>query len=321
MPLDPDAQALLDAMIKAGRPQFEALGPVKARQQMRDMRAALKQPVPEVAEVRDIAVPSKAGAIPVRLYRGTTASGTTQPLLVFFHGGGWVFGDIETHDNLCRALANSGACTVISVDYRLAPEHKFPAAVDDCFAVVTWAHANAAALGVDATRIAVGGDSAGGNLAAVVAMRAQQAGSPRISMQILFYPVTDLAMDTASYAQQGKDYNLTATAMRWFRDLYLNNEAEFTDWRVSPLKAKDLAKLPPTYLAIGGCDPLHDEAVAFAKALDRAGVPVTLREYPGQMHGFASMSGFLRSADEVIAETGAMLRTAWGSLSAGRRSD
>ena len=289
MPLDPDAQVLLDAMLKAGRPQFEELGPVKARQQMREIRAALKQEVPQVAEVRDVSVPSKAGAVPTRLYRGATAAGTAQPLLVFFHGGGWVFGDIETHDNLCRALANSAVCTVISVDYRLAPEHKFPAAVDDCFAVVTWAHANASTLGIDPARIAVGGDSAGGNLAAVVAMLAQQVGSPRISLQALFYPVTDLAMDTVSYAQQGKDYNLTEAAMRWFRDLYLSSEADIADWRVSPLRARDLAKLPPAYIAIAGCDPLHDDGVAFAKALERAGVSDTLKDYPGQMHGFASM--------------------------------
>ena len=183
-------------MIKANRPAFETLTPVQARQQMRDIRAALKQPVP-------------AGRGSARSFRGRSATarfrcgsiaagpkpGDAQPALVYFHGGGWVFGDIETHDNLCRALANSAACTVLSVDYRLAPEHKFPAAVDDCWAVLLWAHANATALAIDPARIAVGGDSAGGNLATVVAMMARQKGAPRIVLQVLLYPTVDLADD------------------------------------------------------------------------------------------------------------------------------
>ena len=197
MPLDPDAQLLLDAMIKANRPAFETLTPTQARQQMRDIRAALKQPVPPVAEVRDLTASGPHGAIPLRLYRGSAArTGDMQPALIFFHGGGWVFGDIETHDNLCRALANSAACTVISVDYRLAPEHKFPAAVDDCWAAFEWVNANAATLAIDTTRMAVGGDSAGGNLAAVVAMMAQQRGAPHVVHQVLLYPTVDLAMQS-----------------------------------------------------------------------------------------------------------------------------
>jgi acetyl esterase len=312
MPLDPDAQLLLDAMIKASRPAFETLTPVQARQQMRDIRAALKQPVPAVAEVRNLSVAGPDGAIPVRLYRGKAVKlGEAQPALIYFHGGGWVFGDIETHDNLCRALANSAACTVLSVDYRLAPEHKFPAAIEDCWAVLLWAHANAAALAIDPARIAVGGDSAGGNLATVVAIMARQKGAPRVVFQVLLYPTVNLAMTTESYTQQGTDYNLTAAAMRWFRDLYLNNSGEITDWRASPLLATNIAKLPPAYVAVAGCDPLHDEGVAFARLLERNKVPVTLRIFPGQMHGFASMAGFLRAADEVIAESGAVLKQAW----------
>ena len=244
-----------------------------------------------------------------RLYRGSAARpGDMQPALLFFHGGGWVFGDIETHDNLCRALANSAACTVISVDYRLAPEHKFPAAVDDCWAAFEWVNANAAALAIDPTRMAVGGDSAGGNLAAVVAMMAQQRGAPHVVHQVLLYPTVDLAMQSESYRRNGTDYNLTAAAMRWFRDHYLNSPDEIADWRVSPILAKHIANLPPAFVAVAGCDPLHDEGVAFAKLLERNGVPVTLRSFPGQMHGFASMSGFLRAADEVIADIGRTLQ-------------
>lgn len=312
MPLDPEAQVLLDAMIKANRPAFDTLTPQQARQQMRDIRAALKQPVPAVAEVRDLTANGPHGAIPLRLYRNSVArAGELQPALIFFHGGGWVFGDIETHDNLCRALANSGACAVVSVDYRLAPEHKFPAAVDDCWAALLWAEANAATLSLDKSRFAVGGDSAGGNLATVVAMLAQQRGTPRLVGQIMLYPTVDLQMKTKSYEEQGKDYNLTAASMRWFRDLYLNSPAEISDWRASPIVAKDVSKLPPAFIAVAGCDPLHDEGVAFAGLLQRNGVAVTLREFPGQMHGFASMSGFLRAADQVISDVGATLKQAW----------
>ena len=312
MPLDPDAQILLDAMIKANRPAFETLTPPQARQQMREVRALLKQPVPDVAEVRDLAATGPHGDIPMRLYRAKEAkSGDMQPALVFFHGGGWVFGDIETHDNLCRALANSADCTVLSVDYRLAPERKFPVAADDCWAAFTWTHANAARLSIDPARLAVGGDSAGGNLAAVVAMLAQRAGAPRIACQILLYPVADLAMNTDSYKQLGTGYNLTAGAMMWFRDLYLNNANEIADWRASPILATNIAGLPPTYVAVAGCDPLHDEGVAFAKLLEGNNVSVTLRNFPGQMHGFASMSGFLKAADEVIADVGTALKNRW----------
>jgi acetyl esterase len=314
MPLDPDAQILLDAMIKANRPAFETLTAVQARQQMREIRALLKQSVPDVAEVRDLKATGPHGDIPVRLYRAKAAKpGDAQPALVFFHGGGWVFGDIETHDNLCRSLANSGDCTVLSIDYRLAPEHKFPVAADDCWAAFIWAHANAAKLAVDPARLAVGGDSAGGNLAAVVCMLAQRGGGPRIRCQILLYPTVDLAMNTDSFKQLGTGYNLTAAAMEWFRGLYLNNASEVTDWRASPLLATNIAGLPPAYITVAGCDPLHDEGVAFAKLLERNGVPVTFRDFPGQMHGFASMSGFLKASDEVIADVGAALKRSFAT--------
>lgn len=314
MPLDPEAQILLDAMIKANRPAFETLTPVQARQQMKEVRALLKQPVPQVAEVRDLTVPAPHGDIPVRLYRAkAAAAGTAQPALVFFHGGGWVFGDLETHDNLCRGLANSGDCTVLAVDYRLAPEHKFPAAADDSWAAFTWAHANAAKLSIDPGKLAVGGDSAGGNLAAVVAMQAQQNGGPRIASQMLLYPVTDMTMKTESYKQLATGYNLTASVMAWFRDLYLRSPADISDWRASPILASNIAGLPPAYIAVAGCDPLHDEGVAFAKLLERHNVPVTLRDFSGQMHGFASMTGFLKAADEVVADVGAALKKSWAA--------
>jgi acetyl esterase len=314
MPLDPDAQVLFDAMIKANRPAFETLSPQQARQQMRDIRALLKQPVPAVAEVRDLNATGPHGDIPLRLYRGVAAkAGDRQPALLFFHGGGWVFGDLETHDNLCRALANSAGCAVISVDYRLAPEHKFPAAVDDCWAALQWTVRNADALSLDKARFAVAGDSAGGNLATVVALMARQNGGPQLAQQILLYPVTDLEMTSNSYRELGSSYNLTAASMRWFRNHYLGTSADISDWRASPILAKDVSKLPPTFIAVAGCDPLRDEGVAFGELLERNGVAVTLKKFPGQMHGFASMSGFLRAADEVIADIGATLKRAWSA--------
>jgi len=310
MPLDPDAQVILDAMIKAGRPAFETLTPVQARRQLHDMRAAMKQPQPMVAEVKNLSARGPDAAIPLRLYRPATVDGA-QPVLVYFHGGGWVIGDIETHDNLCRSLANAADCTVISVDYRLAPEHKFPAAVDDCRAATTWIADHAGDLAVDPHRLAVGGDSAGGNLATVVSRLAVATGGPGIVYQVLLYPTVDLSFAHDSFKRVGTGYNLTTATMRWFRDLYLRDLQDVADWRASPLRADDLSKLPPAFIATAGHDPLCDEGEAYAKLLESSGVPVTLRQFPGQMHGFATMSGLLQAADQVIAEIGAVLKRAW----------
>jgi acetyl esterase len=312
MKLDPDAQILLDAMIKAGRPAMETLTPTGARQFMRDIRAALKQAVPPVAEVRDLVADGPHGPIPLRLYRSRPAGQgpQPQPVVMFFHGGGWVIGDLETHDNLCRSIANVGDCAVVSVDYRLAPEHKFPAAVDDCWAATTWIAAQAGGLALDRGRMAVAGDSAGGNLATVVAMLAAQGNMP-VRCQVLLYPTVDLGFAHASFKRAGTGFNLTGAAMEWFRELYLNHAREVDDWRASPLRASDMARLPPAYIATAGCDPLCDEGESYAKALERARVPVTFRHFPGQMHGFASMSGFVKAADEVLADIGVALRQAW----------
>ena len=322
MQLDPDAQLLLDAMIKAGRPQFETLTPIAARQQMRDIRAALKQPQPAVAEVRELAADGPGGKIPLRLYRShALRSGEQQPVLVFFHGGGWVFGDLETHDNLCRSLANLADCTAVSVDYRLAPEHRFPAAIDDAFAATRWIAQHASALGLDPGRLAVGGDSAGGNLATVVSLMAAHQGAPKIVCQILLYPTTDLALTHDSYRRAGDRFNISTATMRWFRDLYLTAPGEIDDWRASPLRAEDVAKMPPAFIATAGCDPLCDEGEAYARLLERNKVPVTFRNFPGQMHGFASMSGFLRAADDVLGDVGAVLKQAWAADARGRTTE
>lgn len=315
MKLDPDAQALLDAAIRAGRPAVETLTPVAARKMMREIRTALKQPQPVVAEVRDISIPGPHGAIPARLYRSRAPkAGEAQPAMVYFHGGGWVFGDIETHDNLCRSLANVADCIVISVDYRLAPEHKFPKAFDDCWAAVKWAADNAASLSIDPERLAVGGDSAGGNLAAAVCQMAVRENAPQLTYQVLFYPTVDLSLSHDSFKRAGTGFNLTFAAMAWFRDLYLNDKQEIDDWRASPLRAEDLKGVPPAYVTTAGCDPLCDEGDAYARLLEQHGVTVKYRHFPGQMHGFAAMSGFVAAADQVLADVGAELKRVWKTV-------
>jgi acetyl esterase len=312
MQLDPDAQILLDAMLKAGRPAFDTLTPVQARQQMREIRAALKQVQPPVAEARDLTATGPHGQIPMRLYRAhALGASERQPVLVFFHGGGWVFGDLETHDNLCRDVANAADCTVVSVDYRLAPEHKFPAAVDDAFAATKWVVGHAPELGVDTGRLALAGDSAGGNLATVVSRLATDEGAFKIAYQVLLYPTTDLSLTFDSYRRAGDRFNLTGQIMRWFRDHYLTSLDQVEDWRASPLQTTNLAHMPPAIIVTAGCDPLCDEGDAYAQLLTRNNVAVTYRHFPGQMHGFASMAGFVRAADEVVADVGAALKRAW----------
>lgn len=311
MPLDADAQLLLDAMIKASRPAFETLTPVEARRQMREVRAALKQPQPAVAEVRELVADGPHGSILLRLYRGQTAPRSSSPTIVYFHGGGWVIGDLDTQDVLCRRMANEAQCAVVSVDYRLAPEHKFPVPLEDCWAALKWVNKHAAELALDGDRIAVAGDSAGGNLATVVSLLAAQTGDVRVRYQVLLYPVMDLAFAHESFRKVGTGFNLTAAGMEWFRDLYLNGAHEIEDWRASPLRALDLATLPPAYIATAGCDPLCDDGESYALALEKNNVPVTFRHYPGQMHGFAGMSGFVKAADDVVADIGSALREAW----------
>ncbi len=306
-PIDEDAARILQAIRAANRPALESLTPTDGRIAFRLMREAMKQPVPEMAQVRNLAVPADGNEIPLRLYRSKSAGESPAPCMVFFHGGGWVVGDLETHDIQCRAFADAFAGIVIAVDYRLAPEHKFPAAVDDAFVATRWIWDNAAALGVDPHRIAVGGDSAGGNLAAVVALMAAQAGKPPIGAQVLIYPVVDLRMGYDSYARVGADYTLTAASMAWFRDHYLNSAHEADEWRASPLLAPNLADAPPAYVVTAGLDPLCDEGDAYAQALREVGVDAQFRCCTGQMHGFVGAVGIVKQADMVIGEIGEFL--------------
>jgi acetyl esterase len=265
------------------------------------VRAPLRPPAPEVAAVREWAVPGPGGTLTLRMVRGTgIADDQTPPVLVYFHGGGWVLGDLETHDVICRQLANAARCAVIAVDYRLAPEHKFPAAFEDGVAAVRWVAAHAAELGVDAAHIGIAGDSAGANIAAAAAIALRDTGGPALVMQLLVYPVTDLEMETASYRADTSRYMLTRDDMLWFRDQYLRGEADIADWRASPLRAADLSGLPPTYVVTAGFDPLLDEGRAYADRLRAAGVDVTYECFEGMVHGFLTMGAALAASHHAI---------------------
>lgn len=309
MALDPDAQTLLDMVRVANRPAFETVSPAEARKLYAAGRPVLAPDPMPVGEIRDLTMPGPGGTIPLRLYR--SVAGKTLPALVFFHGGGWVVGSIDTHDTVCRHLAVAAECGVVSVDYRMGPEHKFPAAVEDCVAATEWVADNAATLGVDPARIAVGGDSAGGNLAAVVSLVARDRGRPRLSYQLLIYPATDAGMSHPSVTRFAEGYLLTRSTMRWFYEQYLRGPEDVADWRVSPLRALDAAGVAPAYVLTAGYDPLCDEGDEYARRLGAAGVPVRHRRFEGQIHGFVGNGKVIRAAAAALDEAAAALRAAW----------
>jgi acetyl esterase len=308
--LDPDAAAVFKAFQEAGRPAYETLTPAEARAFYLAARVVSNPEPPELESVRPLSIPAPHGSIPARLYTPKRLRKTDglAPCLVFFHGGGWVIGDLDSHDVVCRKLADQGELIVISVDYRLAPEHKFPAAVDDAITATKWIATNARQLGVDASRLTVGGDSAGGNLAAVVAISARDGNGPAISGQVLIYPATDFAMTHASHREPETSILLTHSVIRWFRDHYLNGSADTHDWRASPVRAGTLIGLPPAYVLTAGGDPLRDEGDEYAKRLKEAGVPVTFRHFPGQFHGFFTMGKLLDQANVAAGEIAAWLK-------------
>ncbi|WFU44890.1 alpha/beta hydrolase [Bradyrhizobium sp. CB82] len=307
--LDPDAAAVYKAFLDADRPPYETLTAAQARADYSQARFATNPEPPELARIEALAIPAPHGTIPARLYVPMTLRQHhgLSPGLVFFHGGGWVIGDLDTHDVAVRKLAVEGELIVISVDYRLAPEHKFPAAVDDAVAATHWIAANASALGIDASRLSVGGDSAGGNLAAVVAIAARDANRVSLAGQVLIYPAVDFAMMHPSHSEPETSLLLTHSVVRWFRDHYLNGAADTHDWRASPARAT-LNGLPPAYVLTAGADPLRDEGHDYAERLRQAGVPVAYRHFPGQFHGFFTMGKLLQQADVAAAEIGAWLR-------------
>jgi acetyl esterase len=310
MPLTPESQALLDQLASSGVPPLHTLSVDAARQLMVDLFVT-KGEREAVGKVEDRPVPGPAGPIPVRLY---TPSGSGPfPVLVFFHGGGWVIGDRETHDATCRALTNAAGCIVASVDYRLAPEHRFPAAVEDAYAATRWVADHARELGGDPTRLAVGGDSAGGNLAATVSLAARDRGGPPLVFQLLVYPVTDHAYDTPSYKENADGYFLTRDAMVWFWNHYLAREEDGRNPLASPLRASDLRRLPPAFVMTAEYDPLRDEGEIYATRLREAGVPVALTRYEGTIHGFFIMGNALSVARQGLQDAAAALRDAFGT--------
>ena len=311
MPFDPDTQIVLDMIRLAGRPAFETLTPAEAREAYATSRKVLQPPREDVAETRDVTIPGPLGDIPLRLYRpaGTEASDRL-PALIYYHGGGWLLGDLESHDGVCRRFANAARCQVVSVDYRMAPEHKFPAAVEDSATATRWVVEQADRLGIDPDKIAVGGDSAGGNLAAVMALMARDGALPPLAFQLLIYPSTDMMMTTASSQTVTAGVPLTSATMRWFIDHYLPDTTAARDWRASPLRAVDLSGVAQALVLTCRYDPLCDEGIAYVRRLEQEGVRTVHLHYSDQTHGFMSMGRIIRAADQAIDMMAAALRKA-----------
>ena len=304
--LDPQAKALLDFIAQAGRIPYSEITPPQARAQYVELCRRTRKPGEWAVDARDITLPGPGGALRARLYRPRAAGAGLLPALLYFHGGGWCIGDIDTHDPACRQLAQEADSAVLSLDYRLAPEHRFPAAVEDCVAVLQFAAREGASLGLDPARLAVGGDSAGGNLAAVAALAARNAGIA-LKGQVLIYPATDFVGGTASHEDYAEGFLLTRDAVAWFSGNYVD-PAQHRDWRASPLRAPDLARLPPALVIVGECDVLRDESRAYAAALRRAGNEASFHLYPGMIHGFFTMGGIIAAADRAIAQVADFLQ-------------
>lgn len=306
MNVHPQVAALLERVARSPLPPYHTVSPFVARRIYRDTRAALSCAAPPVAQSRLLIF----DRIAVRAYR--PVSGEVLPALVYFHGGGWTIGDLDTHDVLCRQLANGARCAVFSVDYRLAPEAPFPAAVDDCLAATRHVFSNAEKLKVNPGQVAVGGDSAGGNLAAVVALHRHRA----LAFQLLIYPATDQRCNTDSHRRNGEGYLLTREAIEFFRRCYLPEKEHWTDWRASPLLAASHAGLPPAFVITAGYDPLRDEGRQYAERLAQAGVEVAYRDYSDMVHGFVLFGGVLDTANTAVADCCAALRGAFEKVPA-----
>jgi acetyl esterase len=310
VPLDAEARSLID-LVQATSPPVETLTPSQARIASDERRAHSAAPVEDVHQVLDMTATTKRGPIKVRVYRpGTEAS---RPAVVFFHGGGWVVGDLESHDRMCRSLANSTGAVFVSVGYSRAPEHPYPAAIEDCYAATCWVVAHADELEVDSARIAVMGDSAGGNLAAAVALMARDRSVPRLALQVLLYPVVSDDFDTPSYRSYGGgDFYLTRAAMEWYWDQYVPAGRRHESY-ATPIRCAELAGLPPAVVLLGECDPLHDEGLTYARRLADSGVPVEVIDFAGGFHGFLSMAPVLDVARRGLAEVATVVRTAFAA--------
>jgi acetyl esterase/lipase len=307
VPLDPKAKELLDEVAASGRPNAHLLPVAEARANFEDLFASLG-PGEEVAEVLPLEIPVTGGPIAARLYR--PAAEGPLPVVAYYHGGGWLLGSVAAYDIVCRALANAAGAMVLSVGYRLAPEHKYPTAVEDAYAAARWLAENAAALGGDRHRVAVAGDSAGGNLAAVVALQARDLTRPRLGFQLLVYPVTTCDLELG-YDMAYEGYFLYRDELQWHQDHYLPSPELRHEWRVSPLDAADHSGLPPAFVITAECDPLHRQGELYAERLRAAGVAVEQREYPGMIHGFFGLDMVFDQAADAMRDAGAAIRQAF----------
>lgn len=315
MPLDPQVEYVLDLVRKAGNPEYWQMTPEQARD-WHNRKAAILDIEPQpVYRIEDRAVPGVAGDIPIRLYTPRAPSGSF-PMLVWLHGGGHVVGNINSYDALCRSLALQADCLVASVDYRLAPEHKFPAGVEDSFAALAWVGEHAAEFGGDPRRIAIGGDSAGANLAAVCAILARDGGFPPLVFQLLVYPRTAPDEDSSSHQSFAEGYLLTRKTILWFHDHYRRSEEDRKDFRYAPLICPDLSRLPPALVIVGEYDPLRDDGIAYAERLEREGNTVELAHYAGMVHPFFSMGGAIDAGRRAQAQAATALRQAFARRAA-----
>lgn len=299
MTLDPQVKALLDGLAALDAAPLYEMTPGEARAMYAEMKDPLDVPI---GKIEDRSIPGPIGDIPVRLYTPVAGGGSALPVLVYFHGGGWVIGDLETHDALCRTLANESGCKVMAVDYRLGPEDKCPAAVEDAYAAVEWVERNGASVGIDVNSIGVGGDSAGGNLAAIVCQLAQARKGPAIRHQLLLYPVTDTNTDTGSYQSFGEGFFLEKATMEWFFDQYAGTEFDRNSPLLAPLKAASLKELPSAYVVTAGHDVLRDEGAAYATALKAAGVETVYVDYPSMIHGFFNLQAMVDASRPAVVE-------------------
>jgi acetyl esterase/lipase len=305
--MDPKAQIVGEFVKSIRVPGYFPPLP-ELRQQLQTMVTLMDEPAPSLPRIEDIRIPAPAGTIGARVYDPAGAGAPPRPVLAYFHGGGWVQGDLETHHGLCARLALRSGALVVSIDYRLAPENKFPAAVEDCDAAYRWLRAHAGELGGDPARVGVAGDSAGGNLSAVVSQLAARARTPVPTCQVLIYPAVDFVLETASHRELEDAHIIPRDRILWYMEQYLRGEADRADLRASPLRATDLAGQPPTLVVTAGFDPLRDEGRAYADRLRAAGVDVVYREYPGQIHAFVSLTKAIPQGLACTMEIGDYLR-------------
>ena len=310
MPLDPHVKGILDALAIAGRPKVWQLTPAEAREGILALAESVDAKDVPIGRVENRELAGAAGPIAIRIYTPVAPGAERLPGLVYFHGGGFVIGNLDTHEGLCRILANESGCRVVSVDYRLAPEHRFPAALDDAFAATRWIAEHAPELGIDPNCIAVGGDSAGGNLAAVVCQAAKEAGGPLIALQVLFCPVVDQPGETESRRLFAEGHLLEKASLAWFFEQYCAPGTDLRDPRLSPLRASDPSGLPPAHVHTAGFDPLRDEGKAYADRLEQAGVKVRYTCHEGMVHHFYCMAGAIPAARAALKDAGAAIKAA-----------